>query len=227
MANESTTNNSELKDFFVAHGSKVAIALAVVIVIVVGVVQYGDYRKNAVDAQAESLGTGMTYLYAGEKDSALVEFESQMNAGKLEGIALAKAALYCANIKFERGDFDAAAPLFKKALDNAGSAVLVRAAAMHGSAAVSIEKGEFAAAATLLEKFVSEFGKRTGDLEDRYQKDEPVDETPMVPDALWKLTLVYDKMGKKDDAVKMAERIVKVYGDNQMFADKAKKFLAK
>lgn len=227
MANESTTNNSEFKEFFVTHGSKLAIILVVIMAVVVGIVQYGDYRKGVLEAQTENLGVGMTYLYAGEKDSALAEFESKMNAGKLEGMNLAKAALYCANIKFERGEFDAASPLFQKALDNAGSSALIRSAALHGSAAVAMEKEDYTTAASLLEKFVKEFGKRTGDLQDRYEKDEPVDETPMVADAMWKLTLVYDKLGKADMAKATAERLLKVYGDNQVFADKAKKFLAK
>ena len=53
MANESNTNNSEIKEFFVTHGSKVVAALVVVMVIVVGVVQYLDYRKaSAADRKS-------------------------------------------------------------------------------------------------------------------------------------------------------------------------------
>ena len=139
---------------------------------------------------------------------------------------MAKAALYAGNIKYQSGDFDAAAVFFQKGLDNAGSVALVRSAAMHGLASVKIEKGDYSAAAGLLEKYVSEFAKRTGDKEDRFQKDEPVDEVPMVADAMWKLTLVYEQLGAADKAKKTAERILEVYGDNQAYADKAKKFLA-
>lgn len=226
MANEQNNNQSEIKEFFVQHGSKVGIALAIIIAIVVGVVQYKDYRKSVAAEQAELLGAGMTYLYAGAKDSALVEFETQMNSGKLQGVALAKAALYAANVKYEARDFDGAAVLFQKALDNAGSVVLVRSAAMHGMAAVKMEKEDFSAAAGLLEKYIAEFGKRTGDKEDRFQKEEPVDEAPMVADAMWKLTLVYQQLGAADKAKNTAERLLEVYGDNQNYADKAKKFLA-
>ena len=150
-----------------------------------------------------------------------------INSRSLEGLALAKACLYAGNIKYEKGDLDGAAALFQKSLDNAGSVVLVRSAALHGLASVKMEKGDYTAAAGLLEKFVSEFGKRTGDLQDRYEKDEPVDETPMVADAMWKLTLVYDKLGQADKAKATAERLLKVYGDNMQFADKASKFLGK
>lgn len=226
MANESNTNTNEIKDFFVAHGSKLIAVVVAIIVIVVGVVQFRDYQKASAAEQAELLGPGMALVYAGEKDKALAEFESKMNAGKLNGVALAKAALFSANIKYEAGEFDAAAALFQKSLDNAGSVVLVRSAALHGLASVKIEKGDYSAAAGLLEKYIGEFAKRTGDKEDRYQKDEPVDEVPMVADAMWKLTLVYKQLGADDKAKKTAERILVVYGDNQNYADKARKFLA-
>ena len=86
MANESNQNNSEIKQFFVQHGTKVLVALAVVLVIVAGVIQVRDSRKAAAAEQAELLGVGMTYVYANEKDSALAEFESKIQSGKLEGL---------------------------------------------------------------------------------------------------------------------------------------------
>jgi TolA-binding protein len=89
-----------------------------------------------------------------------------------------------------------------------------------------MEKGDLSAAAKLLEDFVSEFGKRTGDKEDRFQKEEPLDETPLVPDAMWKLVLLHNELGSKNKAKNVAERIIEVYGDNTQYADKAKKFLA-
>ena len=48
----------------------------------------------------------------------------------------------------------------------------------------------------------------------------------MVADAMWKLVLVYQQQGAADKAKNTAERIVEVYGDSQLYADKAKKFLA-
>ena len=226
MANESNTNNSELKAFFIRHGMKIAVAFVVVFAVIAGIIQYRDARKAAAAEQSELIGVGLTYLYAGEKDSALVEFEGKIASGKLEGLALAKASLFAGNIKYEKKDLDGAAVHFQNALDNAGSVALVRSAAMHGLAAVKMEKGDFSAAANFLEKYVAEYGKRTGDLEDRYEKDEPADEVPMVADAMWKLALVYQQLGANDKAKSMAERLLKVYGDNRAFADKAKKLLA-
>ena len=226
MANESNNNNSELKAFFVKHGTTIVVAFVVLVAVIAGIIQFKEARKAAAAEQSELIGVGLTYLYAGEKDSALVEFESKIASGKLEGLALAKASLLAGNIKYEKKDLDGAALLFQTSLDNAGSVALVRSAAMHGLAAVKMEKGDFSAAANFLEKYIAEFGKRTGDKEDRYQKDEPADEVPMVADAMWKLTLVYQQLGASDKAKGMAEKLLHVYGDNRAYADKAKKFIA-
>ena len=226
MANESNQNSSEIKDFFVQHGTKVIVGLVIVLVIVAGVIQIRDSRLAAAAEQAEILGKGYAFLYANDKENALTEFEAQVNAGKLNGLALAKAALFAGNIKFEKADYDGAIALFNKSIDNAGSVALVRAAAIHGLASAKMEKGDYSAAAKLLEDFVKEFGKRTGDKEDRYQKEEPVDETPLVPDAMWKLALLHKELGSNGKAKTVAERLIEIYGDNRMYADKAKKFLA-
>ena len=89
-----------------------------------------------------------------------------------------------------------------------------------------MEKADYSAAAKLFEDFVKEVGKRTGDKEDRFQKEEPQDETPLVPDAMWKLVLLHNELGSKNKAKSVAERLVEVYGDQVMYSDKAKKFLA-
>lgn len=226
MANESNSKNNEMQQFFAAHAPKIFLILALVIAAVVGVNKYFEFQKTEAKDQANLLGKGMSYIYATQNDSAMVEFESQINSGKLKGVALAKAALYAGNVKFEKGDFDGAEALFQKSVDNAGSTALVRSGALHGLASVKIEKADYAGAASLLEKFVAEFGKRTGNLQDRYQKDEPADEVPTVADAMWKLTLVYQQLGQADKAKATAEKILKIYGDNANYSDKAKKFLA-
>lgn len=226
MANESNQNNSEIKEFFVQHGTKVLVGLVVLLVVVAGIVQFRDSRKAAAIEQTELLGKGYTYLYVNDKDNALAEFEARIQAGDVKGLSLAKAALFAGNIKYEKADYDGAIALFQKSIDNAGDVALVRSAAIHGLAAAKMEKGDLSAAAKLLEDFVSEFGKRTGDKEDRFQKEEPLDETPLVPDAMWKLVLLHNELGSKNKAKNVAERIIEVYGDNTQYADKAKKFLA-
>ncbi len=226
MANESNSTNNEMKEFFAAHAPKIILVLVLIMAAVVGINYYFKAQKVEAADQANLIGTGMSYVYASENDKALAEFESQINSGKLKGVTLAKAALFAGNIKFEKGDMDGAAALFQQSMDNAGSVDLVRSGAMHGLASVKMEKADYAGAASLLEKFIGDYGKRTGNLEDRYQKEEPADQVPTVADAMWKLTLVYQQLGQNDKAKATAEKLLKVYGDNANYADKAKKFLA-
>jgi tetratricopeptide (TPR) repeat protein len=218
--------NITTKDFFAEHGVKIAGVFLVVVIAVAATVHFIESKKGTDAVQAELIGKGLNYVYTGKNDSALVELESLIQGNKVSGLALAKVSLLAGNIKYQNGDMDGAAVLFQKSLDNAGSTALIRAGAMHGRAAVAMEKKDYAAAANLLEKFVDEFGERTGDLEDRYTKSEPADLVPTVPDALWKLTLVYTEMGAKDKAKASAEKILTIYGDNAAYSDKAKKYLA-
>lgn len=218
--------NSDMKEFFLQHGIKVGAILFIVILVVIAIVHFHGSKNKADAAQAELLGPALAYEYTGKKDSALALYEGLIASNQLKDETLAKAALLAGNIRFQNGEFDEAAVLYQKALDNAGSVPLIRGGAMHGQAAVAIEKKDYSSAAALLEKFVAEFGKRTGDLEDRYEKLEPADQVPTIADALWKLALVYNQMGFQDKAKAAAEKLIKVYGDDQLYSDRAKKFLA-
>ncbi len=221
-----SAGNSEMKEFFIQHGMVVGVIFLVVVIAVIVLVRFHGSRTQANVAQAELLGPALAYEYTGKKDSALSEYERLLAGNELSGGTLAKAALLAGNIYFQNGEFNTAAVLYQKALDNAGSLPLVRGGAMHGQAAVAIENKDYAAAVTLLEKFIAEFGKRTGDLEDRYEKVEPADPVPTVADALWKLSLVYCQMGFPDKAKATAEKLLKKYGDNQFYVDRAKKLIA-
>lgn len=218
--------NNTHKEFFVTYGTKIIVAVVAVLVLVAVVVQVNHSNKVDRKQQTELLGDGFNAYYEGNEDKALAEFERLIQNKEISGLPYAKAALLAGNIKFKKGDFNGAAILFQKSLDNAADVDLIAAAAMHGRAAVEIEKGDYAAAAGLLEKFIAKYGERTGDLSDRYRKAEPVDQVPSVPDALWKLTLVYHQMGANDKAKSTAEDLLKRYGDSQIFADRAKKFIA-
>ncbi len=221
-----SSGNSEMKEFFIQHGMVIGIILLVVIVAVIAIVRFNGAKVQANAEQAELLGPALAYEYTGKKDSALAEYDRLLAGNELSGETLAKAALLAGNVRFQNGEFDAAAILYQKALDNAGNLPLVRGGAMHGQAAVAIETRDYAAAVNLLEKFIAEFGKRTGDLEDRYEKVEPADPVPTVADALWKLSLVYNQMGYPDKAKATAEKLLKKYGDNPVYVDRAKKLIA-
>lgn len=218
--------NNTHKEFFLAYGSKIIIALLAVLVLVAVVVKINQSNKNDQKQQAELLGQSFNFIYEGNDDKALAELERLIQNKEVTGLSYAKAALLAGNIKYKKGDFDGAAVLFQKSLDNAADVDLITAAAMHGRASVAIEKQDYASAVGLLEKFIAKYGERTGNLSDRYRKAEPVDAVPSVPDALWKLALVYQQMGANDKAKATAEKLLKVYGDSQMYVDRAKKLIA-
>jgi len=212
-------------DFLPKHGTKLLVAVLAIAVGLVALHQYNKKSEARELANAELLGKGFDHLYNGRTDSAQVVLEGALNSGNLKGLSLAKAALLTGNLHLQKGEYDAAINLYQKARDNAGEVILVSSAALHGQATATIEKKDYAGAAKLLEQFVSTYGKRTGNLEDRYAKTEPVDAITTVPDALWKLSLCYAELKQNDKAKATAEKLLKIYGESRQ-ASLAKKFLA-
>ena len=106
------SENSEMKEFFIQHGKVVGVILLVVIIVVVAMVRFNGSRTRADAAQAELLGPALVFEYAGKKDSALAEYERLISSNELNGETLAKAALLAGNIRFQNGEFDAAAILY-------------------------------------------------------------------------------------------------------------------
>lgn len=220
------SGQNDLQDFFKENGSKLILALAVLIFAVVGVTKYSESSKAKASAEASELGKAMTHVYANENAAALVELETQIQSNKLSGLSLAKASLLAGNIKFQNGDFEGAGVMFDQAVAEAGNATLILAAAMHGQAAVSMEKKDYAKAISQWEAFIAKFGNRTGDLKARYSKEEKVDEVSTVSDAMWKLTLCYNESGNQAKAKETAEKLLKIYGDKPEVVAKAQKYLA-
>jgi outer membrane protein assembly factor BamD (BamD/ComL family) len=209
-------------DFFPKHGTKVIIIL---LLIVVGIFIVSNKMKDSAEkeaAMAEELGKGLDYIYAGKTDSALMVFEAAIQNGSFKDLPLAKAALLAGNIHLQNSNLETAETLYGQAISNSGKVELISAAAEHGLAVVAMEKTNYPEAISLLNAFINKYGKRTGDLTKRYMKTEPVDKVPNVPDALWKLTLCYLETGDKENSIKTAEKLLKIYGDSQKAADALK-----
>lgn len=213
------------QEFFPKHGAKLLVVLVVVVAAIIGIQQYQSRAKGAELALNEDLGKAFNYLYQNKSDSAASALEALLAKPGASKLQQAKAALLLGNLQFQRKDYDAATKSFERVLANAGDVVVLSSAAEHGMATAAMEKKDFAKAAQLLESFVKNYGKRTGNLEDRYAKEEPADAIVTVPDALWKLSLVYVELQKPDQAKATAEKLLKVYGSSRQ-ATQAKKFLA-
>lgn len=213
------------QEFLPKHGTKLLVALVAVVAVIIGAQQYFSSTKAAELTLNEDMGKAFNLIYENKGDSAAGALEAFLNKPGASKLQQAKAALLLGNIQFQAKDYDAASKSFERAIASAGSAELIRSAAEHGLATTAIEKKDYAKAAQLLESFVKTYGKRTGDSEDRFTKEEPVDAIVTVPDALWKLALVYAELQKPEQAKATAEKLVKVYGASRQ-ATQAKKFLA-
>jgi tetratricopeptide (TPR) repeat protein len=210
------------EDFFPQHGTKVIIALCIVVTAVFALIRQMNANAENEAAMAEELGKGLDYIYMGREDSALIALENAIQNGTLKGLPLAKATLLAGNIYLQNENLDSAEILYKLAISNASKVEIISSAAEHGLAVVAMERQNYSEAISLLNEFVNKYGKRTGNLAKRYTKTEPVDKIPTVPDALWKLTLCYLETGDQENAKKTAEKIVAIYGDSQKAADASK-----
>ena len=81
------------KEFFIAYGSKIITAVVVVLILVAVVVQINQSNKGTRKQQTELLGQGLNFIYDGDDEKALVEFERLIQNQEVSGLAFAKAAL--------------------------------------------------------------------------------------------------------------------------------------
>lgn len=213
------------QEFIGRHGTKLAVVAGVIAVAIFAYYQYSASQKAAQLLLNETLGKGYQAIMEGKTDSAQAAFAEVIAHGKSSDLQKAKAALMLGNLRLQARNLDGASEAYGVAISNAHEAVLLKSGAAHGLAVVAMEKKDYPQAAKLLEDYAKEYGKRTGNLEDRYAKSEPSDPVTLVPDALWKLTLVYNEMKDAAKAKETAERLVKVYGDSPIAAQ-ARKFLA-
>ena len=213
------------QEFLPRHGSKVLVLIVVIVAVVIGIMQYQNKTKVAEATFNSELGKSFSFLYQNHIDSAMVSLQALLAKPGVSGLAEAKAALLLGNLQFQKGELDGAEKSFERSQRAAHGVVLIQSAAEHGLATVSMEKKDYAQAVTRLESFVKTYGKRDGDLAAFYAKSGKMDEITTVPDALWKLALVYVELKQNDKAKTTAEHLLKVYGDSRQ-AVNARKLLA-
>lgn len=213
------------KDLFPKHGPKL---LVVAFLLVVGIFILVQQRNQAAQTNAvltEELGKAMDHLYNSRSDSAATILQSLVSQHNANGLVLAKASLLLGNLRLQQDSLAQAAELYAKVISNAGSSKVLMAGAEHGLAVVAMEQKDWPKAIERLESFVKDYGKRTGDLEKRFSKEEKGDLAVTVPGALWKLALCYVEINDTAKAKASAERLLKVYGDSRQAA-LARKLLA-
>jgi TolA-binding protein len=86
---------------------------------------------------------------------------------------------------------------------------------MHGLASCYIQNKNYPLAAETLEKFVSTFGRRSSSPNERVAGKEVVDLSPSVPNALWKLTLVYRELKNPEKEKATAQKLIAVYPESR------------
>jgi len=213
------------QEFLPKHGAKLIAVVVVVVAVIIGIAQFQSKSKASELALNEDLGKAFNYLYEGKSDSATSALEAFLAKPGSSDQQQAKAALLLGNLQFQHGNLDGAEQSFARAKAKAGDIMLIKSGAEHGLATLAIEKKDYSKAADLLESFIKTYGQRTGNLKDRYAKTEAADEITTVPDAMWKLTLVYSELQKPDLAKATADKLVKIYGASRQ-AVQARKFLA-
>lgn len=200
-----------------------SVALAVV-ACAAGAWGFWAFKTRSSEAEgARLLGMALVHLGNDRQDSALALFDRV--AADHSGLATAKASLLAGNLLLGKSDWKGAEQRFRRALDEAGGLPLLDGGARRGLAASLVEQNRLAEAATELEKVVSSYSHTSVDVQDRETEHAAADDLPAMSLAYWQLVLVQDKLGRKDDARKNAEHLIRAYPTSEE-ANEARRWLA-
>ncbi len=206
-------------DVFVPqYGKQAGIAAAVAVVVLLGWFGWRGYSEKSQQTSNRKLGQAYVFLTQEKPDSAATALVNLLNEGP-GGIAEAKANLLLGKIRFGQGRFDEAAKAYQAVHVSASRHPLIASGAMHGLAASYMEKKDYAKASEILERFAKEFGNRTGSPEEKVAGKEVADPSPVVANALWKLTLCYRELKDNAKAKATAEKLTRIYPESREGAD--------
>ncbi len=213
-----------MDDFWPRYGKVALIVVGVVLVVVGGFFWFQNSRENAQARENKELGLAYVYLGEDKVDSAeafLSAFVQKSHSRDVQD----KANLMLGKIQYGKGKYDEAIKSYGAVNPGDKDRALVSSGALHGLASSYIQKKDYAKAAEVLEKFVATFGVRTGNPKEKLAGKEVVDLSPVVPNALWKLTLCYKELKDNAKAKATAEKLIKIYPDSRE-AYEANRFLA-
>jgi hypothetical protein len=179
--------------------------------------------KDAENEASRILGLGMVHQESERTDSALAAFDRVV--ADHSGLAASKASLLAGSILMGKADWKGAEQRFRRAIDDANALPLLDGGARRGLAAALIEQGRFEEAAKELQTVVSRYGHISVEVKNRDIETGPSDDLPFIPLTYLQLVLVQDKLGKKADAQKNAEHLIRAYPTSEE-ANEARRWLA-
>lgn len=182
------------------------------------------WKTRTADLEANRLlGIGYVHLKNDRVDSALGAFERLGNDHS--GLPVAKASLLAGNILFKRGDWKNAEARFRRAIEESKGLPLLAGGARKGLGACLIEQARYEEAAKELESVIADYSHAPILSIDREKEGAPVDDLPGMSLPMWQLVLLKEKLNHKDEALKLAERLIRTYPSSEE-ANEARRWLA-
>lgn len=198
--------------------------VAALVVCAAGAWGFWAWKTRTADIEANRLlGIGYVHLKNDRVDSALSAFERLGNDHS--GLPVAKASLLAGNILFGRGDWKNAEARFRRAIEESKGLPLLAGGARRGLGACLIEQGRFEEAVKELESVVADYSHSPIQSIDRAKEGSSVDDLPGMSIPMWQLVLLQEKLNHKDEALKMAERLIRTYPSSEE-ANEARRWLA-
>lgn len=198
--------------------------VAAVVVCVAGAWGFWAWKSRSAEAEANRLlGLGFVHLQNDRADSALTAFDRLGNDHS--GLPVAKASLLAGNLLFKKADWKNAETRFRRAIEESNGLSILDGGARRGLAACLIEQERYEEAAKELETVLSRYSHTPIEVIAREQPDAPVDDLPGMSLPMWQLVLVKEKLNQKDEARKLAERLIRTYSASEE-ASEARRWFA-
>ena len=201
-------------DFWPRFGKQTSyVLLGIAVVIAAGV----WWNNDRVQSQAkENKELGKAYIaFSEDKYDEAQSFLNSFLKGSHSRLVQDKARLMLGQIDYVQTKYDEGIKVFSQIDMSNTNQPLISSGALHGLASCYIQNKNYALAAETLEKLVSQFGKRTGNPEEKVAGHEKADLAPSVPNALWKLALCYRELKNTEKEKAAAQRLVKTYPESR------------
>ncbi len=207
-------------DFLTIYGKKIGIGVLLLALAISALIYYKGTRNKQAEEDHKSLGLAMMYMSKNELDSAQMALESFF-AENHSGISQAKANLLMGKTYYLQQKYAEALASYQKISLSPKDYFIITSGADHGIASCYIQLGDYAKAEEALQNFLSTYMRKN---ESNFFDSKVQDLSPAVPNALWKLALCQNQLGKKEEAKASANKLINLYSGSDDAA-KAQKFL--